>query len=93
VRSRTEAIEKLHWYALRWKIKTFHKILKSACQAEESKLRNSERLANFIAVCCIVGRRVFWMTMLNRIDPDAPPAVALTDTEVLLMDELTKGHW
>lgn len=92
VRSRTEAIEKLHWYALRWKIETFHKILKSGCQAEESKLRNSERLANFIAVCCIVGWRVFWMTMLNRIAPDAPPAVALTDTEVLLLDELIKGH-
>jgi hypothetical protein len=31
VRSCEEAIEKLQWYALRWKIELFHKILKSCC--------------------------------------------------------------
>jgi hypothetical protein len=36
VRSRREAIEKLEWYAMRWKIEVFHKILKSGCKAEES---------------------------------------------------------
>lgn len=34
VTSRSEAIEKLNWYAMRWKIETFHKILKSGCKAE-----------------------------------------------------------
>ena len=36
--SRADAIEKLRWYALRWKIEVFHKILKSGCKAEELKL-------------------------------------------------------
>lgn len=49
VRSRNEAAEKLDWYAQRWKIETFHKILKSGCRAEEAKLRTAERLANLIA--------------------------------------------
>lgn len=31
VSSRKQAIEKLTWYAMRWKIETFHKILKSGC--------------------------------------------------------------
>ena len=31
VRPREEAIEKLPWYELRWKIELFHKILKSGC--------------------------------------------------------------
>ncbi|MCK1449375.1 hypothetical protein IVB36_00170 [Bradyrhizobium sp. 35] len=39
VGSRTDAIEKLEWYGLRWKIEVFQKILKSGCKAEESKLR------------------------------------------------------
>src|SRR3954464_60952 len=39
VRSRKDALRMLNWYALRWKIETFHKILKSGCKAEESKLR------------------------------------------------------
>ena len=63
------AIEKLDWYAQRWKIETFHKVLKSGCQAEQSKLRTAERLTNLLAVLCIVGWRVFWLTMVNRTNP------------------------
>lgn len=50
VSSRTAAIEKLDWYAMRWKIETFHKILKSGCRAEDAKLRTAERLTYLIAV-------------------------------------------
>jgi hypothetical protein len=91
VSSRTEAIEKLEWYALRWKIEVFHKILKSGCKAEESKLRTAQRLANLIAVFCILSWRVFWMTMLNRSAPDAPPDIALTQAEIDLLDRLMKN--
>jgi hypothetical protein len=45
VGSRANAIEKLERYVLRWKIKVFHKILKSGCKAEESKLRTAQRRA------------------------------------------------
>jgi len=78
VESRQDAIEKLDWYAMRWKIETFHKILKSGCKAEESKLRTAQRLANLIAVFCILSWRVFWMTMLNRAISGAPPKLVLT---------------
>ena len=91
VRSRKDAIEKLEWYALRWKIEVFHKILKSGCKAEELKLRTAQRLANLIAVFCILSWRVFWMTMLNRSAPNAPPAVALTEAEIVLLDRLLKN--
>lgn len=86
--SSADAIEKLEWYALRWKIEVFHKILKSGCKAEESKLRTAQRLTNLIAVFCIISWRVFWMTMLNRSAPEAPPALALTAIEVALLDRL-----
>lgn len=36
--SRDDAIEKLHWYAMRWRIETFHKILKSGCMTCIAKL-------------------------------------------------------
>src|SRR5579862_2932218 len=90
--SRAAAIEKLEWYALRWKIEVFHKILKSGCKAEESKLRTAERLVNLIAVLCIVSWRVFWMTMLNPSAPNALPQTAMTDTEIKLLDHLVKGR-
>jgi hypothetical protein len=88
VRSLKDAKEKLQWYALRWKIEMFHKVLKSGCKAEESKLRTAERLVNLISVFCIVSWRIFWMTMLNRTTPNAPPSLALTDTEIRLLDHL-----
>ena len=40
VRSRADAIEKLDWYAMRWKIEVFHMILKSGCKAEELEAQN-----------------------------------------------------
>ena len=75
VRSRAEAIEKLDWYALRWKAEVFHKIMKSGCKAEESKLRTAERLVNLIATFCIMSWRIFWMTMLNRSTEEISPKV------------------
>jgi hypothetical protein len=86
VRSKRQAVEKLEWYSMRWKIEVFHKILKSGCKAEDSKLRTAHRLANLIAVFCIVSWRVFWMTMLNRTAPDTLPSLALTTTEIRLLD-------
>lgn len=86
VRALNDAIEKLQWYALRWKIEVFHKILKSGCKAEDRRLRTAERLVNLIAVFCIISWRIFWMTMLNRANPGAPPDLALTRNEMSLLD-------
>jgi hypothetical protein len=72
VRSREDAIEKLRWYGLRWKIETFHKILKSGCKAEEAKLRAAERIVNLLAILCLLSWRIFWMTMLNRTQNPRP---------------------
>jgi hypothetical protein len=88
VSSPLQAIEKLEWYASRWKIETFHKILKSGCKAQDSKLRTADRLVNLIAVFCILSWRIFWMTMLNRSTSKAPASFAFTDTECRLLDQL-----
>jgi len=88
VGSRRQAIEKLEWYAQRWKIETFHKILKSGCRAEDAKLRTYGRLVNLISILCLLGWRIFWITMLNRTDPAAPPQTAFTELEQYLLEEL-----
>jgi Transposase DNA-binding/Transposase Tn5 dimerisation domain len=88
ITSRREAIEKLNWYAQRWKIETFHKILKSGCRAEQSKLRTAERLVNLLATFCILSWRIFWMTMLNRFTRNLKPTLAFTALEIKLLDRL-----
>jgi hypothetical protein len=92
VNSKADAIEKLQWYASRWKIETFHKILKSGCKAEESKLRTAERLVNLIAVFCILSWRIFWMTMLNRSTTTLSPQAVFSETERLLLDHLVPNR-
>ena len=82
---------KLDWYARRCKIQSYHKVLKSGCRAEQSKLRTAARLTNLLAVLCVVGWRVFWLTMVNRAAPDAPPEVALTPAEIAVLDRVAGG--
>jgi hypothetical protein len=82
------ATEKLDWYAERFKIETYHKVLKSGCRAEQAGLRTAERLTNLLAVLCVVAWRVFWLTMTSRAAPDAPAELALTGAEVKVLDRL-----
>ena len=88
VDSHAAAVEKLQWYAMRWKIEVFHKVLKSGCLAEQARLRTAERLVRLIAVFCILSWRVFWLTMLNRVEPDLEPALVLTDIKTGILDRL-----
>lgn len=76
-----DAIEKLEWYAHRWKTETSHKILKSGCKAEDSKLRTAERLSKLISCFCIISWRIFWLTMVSREYSDIPAGIALTQEE------------
>jgi hypothetical protein len=92
VTCRREVIEKLQWYALRWKIEIFHKILKSGCKAEELKLRAAERLVNAISIFCILSWRIFWMSMIQRAAPTAHPDMAFTELEMRLLNHLVPGQ-
>lgn len=85
VSTKAQAIEKLRWYSLRWKIETFHKILKSGCSAEESKLRTAQRITNLISIFCIISWRILWMTMLNRAIPKINSKVVFSEDEINIL--------
>lgn len=86
------AIEKLDWYSTRWKIETFHKILKSGCKAEDSKLRTAHSIIKMLAIFCVLSWRIFWMTMINRCNPNVSPIYALTQLEIKLLDQLIRNN-
>jgi len=54
------------------------------------ELRTAERLVNLVALFCILSWRIFWLTMLNRAAPQAPAKLALTATEIAVLDEIAK---
>lgn len=82
------AVEKLDWYALRWKAEVFHKVMKSGCRAEESRLQTAERLVKFLALVTVVSWRIFFVTMSARVKPDAPPDTVLTAAEINALDRI-----
>lgn len=82
------AVEKLGWYALRWKAEVFHKVMKSGCRAEEARLETAERLAKFLALIAVVSWRIFFVTMSARAKPDAAPDSVLTANEVNALDRI-----
>jgi hypothetical protein len=76
-----DALEKVHWYCLRWRIETWHKVIKSGLLVEECRLANAERLIKYLAVMSIVAWRIFWITMLARVIPDSPCSICFDECE------------
>lgn len=89
IESHAQAVHKLEWYALRWKIETFFRTLKTGCRIEEIRPATADRLANCIALCCIVAWRVSWLTMLSRGTQGTSPAVVFTEEERNLLERST----
>ena len=76
-----EAIEKMHWYILRWKIELFHKILKSGCSIEAAQLRTREKLIKYVTVKSIIAWRIFWLSISFRISKSSDCSTILTAIE------------
>ncbi|WP_272942448.1 IS4 family transposase, partial [Komagataeibacter europaeus] len=89
VSSYEDAVGKLEWYALRWKIETFFRTLKTGCKLEELRLTTAGRLANCIALCCVVAWRISWITMLRRELPGTSPSTVFTDVERQILEQFT----
>ncbi len=84
-----DAVHKLQWYALRWKIEVFFKTLKTGCKIESIRLDRADRLANCIALCCVVAWRISWLAILQRQDPNAAPQAVFTEDELHILENKT----
>ena len=76
-----EAYEKVKWYCLRWRIETFHKVLKSGFNVEKCRLSDANRLIRYLTVMSIVAYRLFMITLLARTDPNLPCNALLSESE------------
>lgn len=81
VSSLEDAVRMSRWYALRWQIECYHRILKSGCKIEECRLETYERLQKYIRLKSIIAFRLFWLTMVNRTDPNASSDTILEEHE------------
>jgi len=76
-----DAVERVQWYAKRWGIEVFHRILKSGCLIEDRQLATADRLEACLAIDAVVAWRIHYLTWLGRATPDLPCTVAFDDDQ------------
>ena len=85
VRSADDAKRILHWYALRWRIEDYFRILKSGCKVEELQHHTAERLERAIAIKMVIAWRIQLMVRLGREVPELPAEVLFSDIELRVL--------
>jgi len=69
------------YYACRWQIEIYFKVLKSGCQVEKLQLETAERIKPCLAMYMIVAWRVLYATMLGRECPELSCEVVFAEAE------------
>jgi len=90
VESTSDAMTYLNWYAKRWRIEDFHRVLKSGCKIDKLKLKSATRLSRAIAINMVIGWRIMLMTLLGREMPNLSANVLFTDFELFTLNEIAK---
>lgn len=65
-----EALERLAWYARRWTIESWHRVLKSGCRVEARQLGSYDRFVRATALFAVISWRILYATLLGRLDGD-----------------------
>lgn len=76
-----DALARLTWYACRWGIEVWHKVLKSGCRIEARQLETADRLQRCLALSSVIAWRILYATMLARAVPDTPCTALLDEDE------------
>ena len=72
VNSVEDAIKVVQYYALRWTIEIYHKILKTGLKAEKLQLETAHAIFAAISIMSIVGLRILDLRERLRMNPEAP---------------------
>ena len=72
---------RIAWYKCRWNIENYHKVLKSGCRIESTRLGTADRLKRFLALMGVVAWRLYWLTHVNRQNPEDTCETVLEEHE------------
>jgi hypothetical protein len=79
--TREQALERLAWYARRWTIESWHRVLKSGCRVEARQFGNLDRFVRATALFAVISWRILYATLLARLDGDLSCEVLLQPVE------------
>ena len=80
-----DAAERLRWYALRWRIEDWHRVLKTGCRVERLGFETGERLKRAVAINLVIAWRIMVMTLLGRESPELPAEVLFSDLDIRVL--------
>jgi len=72
----------VRWYALRWGIECWHKVLKVVCGVERRQMKSAQALERALALDMIIASRVLLLTRLGKEHPDLPAELFYTPDEL-----------
>lgn len=76
-----QALERLAWYARRWTIETWHRVIKSGCRIEARQFGTLERFERATSLFAVIAWRILYTTLLARLDGELPCEVVLQPVE------------
>lgn len=86
VNSLKEAITVINYYSFRWRIETFHYILKQGCKVEQLQLEQEHNLKNAISLYSLIACKLLAVMYLSREKPQASiHTIGFTDKQYSLL--------
>ncbi|CAN7731536.1 IS4 family transposase [Paraburkholderia hospita] len=79
--TRAQALERLAWYARRWTIESWHRVLKSGCRVEARQFGNLDRFVRATALFAVISWKILYAMLLARLDGNLPCEVLLQTIE------------
>ncbi len=86
------AQEIVGWYALRWRIECWFRVLKSGCRVEHLATRKACRLERQITIHAVIAWRLALMTLLGRDVPTMKPDCLFSDLELRFLGDYARRY-
>lgn len=74
----------LRWYAYRWRVEDYHKILKSGCQVERYRLA-AEGMKSLLGFLSVIAADLLRLTYWQRTQPESPAESVLNSIQIQVL--------
>lgn len=76
----------VRWYALRWGIECWHRVLKVVCGVERRQMKSAQALERALALDMIVASRVLLLKRLGKEHPHLPADLFYSAEELAVLE-------
>ena len=76
-----DALERINWYKLRWKIEEYFRVLKSGCKIEAARLSSGTKLKKFIAIKSLIAFKILYLSKIALSSPEEKCNSIFTEQE------------